>query len=97
VAAESASPDIVLAIATFFKAFSLKPIGRYPIRVCNGTACNIGDPCWWRWGELKITWDTTADNLFGLDTLNCVGCAGWRLSLQAGCARKVKISSIPRW
>ena len=31
----------VLAIATFFKAFSLKPIGRHPIRVCNGTACNI--------------------------------------------------------
>jgi NADH-quinone oxidoreductase subunit E len=31
----------VLAIATFFKAFSLKPVGRHPFRVCNGTACNI--------------------------------------------------------
>ena len=31
----------VLSLATFFKIFTLKPVGRFPIRVCNGTACNI--------------------------------------------------------
>jgi NADH:ubiquinone oxidoreductase subunit E len=92
----------VLAIATFFKAFSLKPIGRYPIRVCNGTACNIkGGPLLVDAleRELKIKkGETTADNLFGLDTLNCVGCCGLAPVITVGqeVHGKVKISSVPR-
>ena len=31
----------ILSIATFFRAFSLKPMGRHQIHVCMGTACNI--------------------------------------------------------
>jgi NADH-quinone oxidoreductase subunit E len=92
----------VLAIATFFKAFSLKPIGRYPIRVCNGTACNIqGGPLLVDAleRELKIKkGETTKDNLFGLDTLNCVGCCGLAPVITVGqdVHGKVKISSIPK-
>ncbi len=92
----------VLAIATFFKAFSLKPIGRYPIRVCNGTACNIkGGPLLVDAleRELKIRrGETTPDNLFGLDTLNCVGCCGLAPVITVGqdVHGKVKISAIPR-
>jgi NADH:ubiquinone oxidoreductase subunit E len=92
----------VLSIATFFKAFSLKPIGRYPIRVCNGTACNIkGGPLLVDAleRELKIKkGETTPDNLFGLDTLNCVGCCGLAPVITVGpdVHGKVKISSIPR-
>jgi NADH:ubiquinone oxidoreductase subunit E len=92
----------VLAIATFFKAFSLKPIGRYPIRVCNGTACNIqGGPLLVDAleRELKIKkGETTQDNLFGLDTLNCVGCCGLAPVITVGqdVHGKVKISSVPK-
>jgi len=92
----------VLAIATFFKAFSLKPIGRYPIRVCNGTACNIqGGPLLVDalQRELKIKkGETTPDELFGLDTVNCVGCCGLAPVITVGqdVHGKVKISSVPK-
>jgi NADH:ubiquinone oxidoreductase subunit E len=92
----------VLSIATFFKAFSLKPIGRYPIRVCNGTACNIqGGPLLVDAleRELKIKkGGTTPDELFGLDTVNCVGCCGLAPVITVGqdVHGKVKISSVPK-
>jgi NADH:ubiquinone oxidoreductase subunit E len=85
----------VLSIATFFKAFSLKPIGRYPIRVCNGTACNI------KGGrllvdalerELKIkSGETTRDEQF-------VGCCGLAPVITVGqdVHGKAKISSVPK-
>jgi NADH-quinone oxidoreductase subunit E len=92
----------VLSLATFFKAFSLKPIGRYPIRVCNGTACNIkGGPLLVDALErtLKIkSGETTPDELFGLDTVNCVGCCGLAPVITVGqdVHGKVKISSVPK-
>jgi NADH-quinone oxidoreductase subunit E len=92
----------VLSIATFFKAYSLKPIGRYPIRVCNGTACNIqGGPLLVDAleRELKIKkGETTPDNLFGLDTVNCVGCCGLAPVVTVGqdVHGKVKIASVPK-
>jgi NADH:ubiquinone oxidoreductase subunit E len=92
----------VLAIATFFKAFSLKPIGRHPIRVCNGTACNIqGGPLLVDAleRELKIRkGETTPDGSFGLDTVNCVGCCGLAPVITVGqdVHGKVKISSVPK-
>ncbi|MDM7996007.1 MAG: NAD(P)H-dependent oxidoreductase subunit E [Acidobacteriota bacterium] len=92
----------VLAVATFFKAFSLTPIGRHPIRVCNGTACNIqGGPLLVDAleRELKIRkGETTADGLFGLDTVNCVGCCGLAPVVTVGpdVHGKVKIASVPK-
>jgi NADH:ubiquinone oxidoreductase subunit E len=92
----------VLAIATFFKAFSLKPIGRHPVRVCNGTACNIqGGPLLVDAleRELKIKkGETTPDGQFGLDTVNCVGCCGLAPVLTVGqdVHGKVKISSVSK-
>ena len=29
------------SIATFYRAFSLKPKGRHPVAVCLGTACHV--------------------------------------------------------
>ncbi len=92
----------VLSIATFFKAFSLKPIGRYPIRVCNGTACNIkGGPLLVDALERELQikkGETTADNQFGLDTVNCVGCCGLAPVITVGpdVHGKVKITSVPK-
>jgi len=32
----------IYSIATFYNAFSLKPVGRHVIHVCKGTACVMG-------------------------------------------------------
>ena len=67
----------VYGVATFFKAFSLKPRGRHSINVCLGTACHVR-------GAVRILdrvedelgirgGDTTRDLKYTLETVNCVG------------------------
>ena len=67
----------VYSVATFFKAFSLKPRGRHIINVCMGTACHVR-------GAVKVlekieqelgvkTGETTPDLKYTLETVNCVG------------------------
>jgi NADH:ubiquinone oxidoreductase subunit E len=68
----------VFSVATFFRAFSLKPRGRHLITICLGTACHV------RGGQRlvdKIERDygikpgeTTQDMKFTLETVNCLGC-----------------------
>ena len=64
-------------VATFYNAFSLKPVGKRHICVCMGTAChvrgaqNILDNISSRVG-VKAG-DTTDDGEFTVDTVNCVG------------------------
>ena len=65
-------------IATFYKAFSLKPKGKHSVTVCLGTACQVrGAP---RLLDkvsdtLKIKdGETTQDMRFSLDTVRCLGC-----------------------
>lgn len=70
----------VFSIATFYKAFSLKPRGRHLVNVCLGTACHV------RGGvnimdrlerELKIeAGETTYDERFSMESVRCVGCCG---------------------
>ncbi|HQG30498.1 MAG TPA: NAD(P)H-dependent oxidoreductase subunit E [Deltaproteobacteria bacterium] len=67
----------VYGVATFYKAFSLKPKGRHCISVCLGTACHVR-------GAQKIVeefsqelgikpGETTPDNEVTLETVNCLG------------------------
>jgi NADH-quinone oxidoreductase subunit E len=67
----------VYSVATFFKAFSLKPRGRHLINVCLGTACHVrgSDKVLAEIErELKIkAGETTQDLKFTLETVNCVG------------------------
>lgn len=65
------------SIATFYKAFSLRPRGEVVIKVCKGTACHIrgaelvGDEFE---RQLKIkTGGTTKDLKFTIEEVNCVG------------------------
>jgi NADH-quinone oxidoreductase subunit E len=68
----------VFGVATFFKAFSLKPRGRHQINVCLGTACHV------RGGarilgklerDLEIeAGGTTEDLRFTLESVRCLGC-----------------------
>ena len=41
-------PARVFGVATFFSHFTLKPRGKYTIRLCDGTACHVRDstPFW---------------------------------------------------
>lgn len=67
----------VYSVATFFRAFSLKPRGRHSLDVCLGTACHVRGAV----GILEaierdtgITPGETSDDLrFTLETVNCVG------------------------
>jgi len=68
----------ILGVATFYRAFSLKPRGRHVATVCLGTACHVrGGPRILAEFEriLNIrTGETTADKEFTLETVNCLGC-----------------------
>lgn len=67
----------VYSLATFYKVFSLEPKGKHIIQVCLGTACHIrGGPKIIEAIEKLLgvkTGQTTADGLFTLETVNCVG------------------------
>ncbi len=67
----------VYSVASFFKAFSLKPRGRHLINVCLGTACHVR-------GAVRILeeierelgikpGETTKDLKYTLERVNCVG------------------------
>jgi len=64
-------------IATFYKAFSLKPKGKHVIQVCMGTACHVrGAPLVLEELERKLgikAGDTTEDLEFSIETVNCLG------------------------
>jgi NADH-quinone oxidoreductase subunit E len=67
----------VYGVASFYSQFRLKPVGKYVIDVCMGTACHVaGAPLVLEAfsQELQIpVGDTTPDSLFTLQTVNCVG------------------------
>ncbi|RPI19132.1 MAG: NAD(P)H-dependent oxidoreductase subunit E [Ignavibacteriae bacterium] len=67
-------------LATFYKAFSLKPKGKHPISVCTGTACYVegADKLMEQFErELGIKdGETTADKKFSLESVRCLGCCG---------------------
>ena len=67
----------VFGVATFFKAFSFRPKGKQQIHVCMGTACHVrGSKKVLEELERKLgikAGDTTKDNEYTLETVNCVG------------------------
>ena len=67
----------IYGVATFYRAFSLKPRGRHLVSVCLGTACHVrGAPRVIEEFErqFKINrGETTPDKKFTLETVNCLG------------------------
>ena len=71
-------PAKVLGVATFYTQFRFKPVGKYLIMLCQGTACHVNG------SELVLAavkdelgiddGDTTEDGLFSLKTVACLGC-----------------------
>lgn len=72
------SPARVMGVTTFYTQFRLTPVGKNLIMLCKGTACHVNGAdavekaiC----GELNIKdGETTADGLFSLKTVACLGC-----------------------
>jgi NADH-quinone oxidoreductase subunit E len=65
-------------VATFYRAFSLKPKGRHTACVCLGTACHVrGAPKILDKAEQILgikAGETTKDMKFTLERVNCLGC-----------------------
>lgn len=72
------TPARVMGVATFYSQFRLKPVGKYLIMLCQGTACHVNGSqrieqaiC----EELGISdGETTEDGLFTLKNVACLGC-----------------------
>ena len=65
------------AMATFYKALSLKPKGRHIIKLCDGTACHIRGASNLAGGVERLLGigpgETTSDGAFSLELVNCLG------------------------
>lgn len=71
----------VYSVATFYENFSLEAKGKYIIRVCAGTACHVrkSQPIYDAiCQELNLSdkKKTSADGLFTLETVACLGACG---------------------
>jgi len=68
----------IYRVASFYTALSLKPRGKHLVRVCAGTACYVrGGPRILDSVERSLSikpGETTGDNKFSLETVNCLGC-----------------------
>jgi NADH-quinone oxidoreductase subunit E len=84
------------SLATFYRAFSLKPKGRHPVAVCLGTACHVR-------AAVKILekferqlgikcGQTTPDLNFGLEAVRCLGCCGLAPVVTVGSELYGKVS-----
>lgn len=74
-------PARVFGVATFYAHFTLKPKGKYTVRLCDGTACHVRgsisilEALYKRLG-LDAANNTTRDMLFTVETVSCLGACG---------------------
>ncbi len=71
-------PSQVYGVATFYNQFRFSPPGKYPFKICLGTACHV------RGGEIILEnferkldikeGETTEDREFSIERVACVGC-----------------------
>jgi len=71
----------VYSVATFYENFSLEAKGKYIIKVCDGTACHVrkSQPIYnaiREYLQLDGKQKTSADGLFTLETVACLGACG---------------------
>ena len=81
-------PIEVYEVATFYSMYNLKPVGRYIFEVCQT------GPCMLRGSDEIIDYikkklgigvgETTADGLFTLKTVECLGACGYAPMMQLG-------------
>ena len=96
------SVEEVYGIATFYAQFALSPKGKYNISVCLGTACYVkgAQQVLDKFGEILgvAPGETTADGMFTLDALRCIGACGIApaVSINGKVYPKVEVSAIAK-
>ncbi len=72
------TPAKGMGVATFYTQFRLKPVGKYLIMLCKGTACHVNGADRIETAlseELGISdGETTDDGLFSIKNVACLGC-----------------------
>ena len=81
-------PIEVYEVATFYSMYNLKPVGKYMFEVCQTGPCMINgsdDIIAYITERLGIkAGETTADGLFTLKTVECLGACGYAPMMQLG-------------
>lgn len=81
-------PIEVYEVATFYSMYNLKPVGKYMFEVCQTGPCMINgsdDIVKYIYDKLGIKpGETTADGLFTLKTVECLGACGYAPMMQMG-------------
>jgi NADH-quinone oxidoreductase subunit E len=78
----------VYEVATFYSMYNLKPVGRYMFEVCQTGPCMLlgsDDIIAYIGEKLNIKpGETTADGMFTLKTVECLGACGYAPMMQLG-------------
>jgi len=82
------TPIEVYEVATFYSMYNLKPVGKYMFEVCQTGPCMINgsdDIIAYIGQKLSIKpGETTADGMFTLKTVECLGACGYAPMMQMG-------------
>ena len=78
----------VYEVATFYSMFNMKPVGKYMFEVCQTGPCMVrgcDDIIAYIGEKLNIKpGETTADGMFTLKTVECLGACGYAPMMQMG-------------
>jgi NADH-quinone oxidoreductase subunit E len=81
-------PIEVYEVASFYSMYNLKPVGKYVFEVCHTGPCMINgsdDITDYIKQKLNIkVGETTADKMFTLKTVECLGACGYAPMMQLG-------------
>ena len=81
-------PIEVYEVATFYSMYNLKPVGKYIFEVCQTGPCMLNGSDQiidYIKEKLKIkVGETTADGMFTLKTVECLGACGYAPMMQMG-------------
>lgn len=81
-------PIEVYEVATFYSMYNMKPVGKYMFEVCQTGPCMLNgsdDIIKYMGDTLAIKpGETTADGLFTLKTVECLGACGYAPMMQLG-------------
>ena len=81
-------PIEVYEVASFYSMYNLKPVGRYMFEVCQTGPCMLnGSDTIIAYIKEKLNigvGETTADGMFTLKTVECLGACGYAPMMQLG-------------
>lgn len=81
-------PIEVYEVATFYSMYNLKPVGKYMFEVCQTGPCMLNgsdEIVKYIYEKLGIKpGETTADGMFTLKTVECLGACGYAPMMQMG-------------